>query len=677
MTTCSGRSVWPAAVTTGLTAALAGAAGVLALAAPDRPLPQHAGLGLVLLVALFAVAESAYVSVEFRRQTYSFTVAGIPLVLGLLTLPVGQVVLARVVGAAAVLLVQRLSMDKLAYNVAAFAFETAAAGWLLHPEGQPAELDLTSGLRMYGTLLAVDLVMTALVVLVIRLHGTSMAAADVATTLLPALAFNAVSLAYALVAAVLLGQGALGLVLLVALSLLSGATYRAYTRLVARHHSLAQVSDFVQDESSAETVEELAAQRLARIRALLGAGAARAVLTDPASGTVLQLEVDGEDLLSVWTSGADDVDWLVRMVQDQDEALLLGRRCRDPRLRRWLTDRGVRDAVVAPLSHGDGTCGALLVVDRQADHTTFTDDDLTMLRTLAGHLGVALRSMRLHERLRHDATHDVLTGLPNRGLLGERLAAAVAGKRGQDAAVLLLDLDGFKEVNDRLGHSGGDRLLQVVGERLVAGAPDGATVARLGGDEFAVLLTGPAQPDGAEAVGERAVALAHELATGLSEPVAVAEHLASVGVSIGVSTTADGDSLHDLLRHADTAMYAAKGAGVVVQRYTSALDQGRTARLALIADLRVGIGRRRAGAALPAEGRPDKRPGHRRRGPRALAAPEAGAALARHLHPPRRVDRAHAAPDPGRARPGAAGLPDLARPGPGPQRGGQPIGERT
>ena len=587
----SGRAVRPSVVTASLTATLAVAAFVLTAATVVRPLPGFTAVLVLGLGLLFAAAEAAYVSVEFRRQTYSFTMAGVPLVLGLLALPPAWVVLARVAGSAAVLFSQRLPVPKAAYNLAAFAFETALAGWLLARWGQPgAGLTLQGALVAYATLLSVDVLMSALVMFLIRLHGGDLRRSDVLSTLLPAGIFNAISLTFALVAHVLIDSGPLGWALLVALSAVSATAYRAHTHLAARHQALEHISDFVEDSSAAETVAALAGQRIARVRTLLGAESATAVLGTPDSEQVLHVSVDADDVLTVETQERAQLDWLFRLVQEQDEAVLLRRGVKDVRFRRWLTARGLSDAVVVPLRHGPGLRGVLMVADRQADHATFTADDVKVLRTLAGYLGVALRGTRLLHRLRYDATHDILTSLANRALLQERLDSALDADQPQDAAVLLLDLDGFKEVNDALGHGAGDRLLQVVGERLAAAAPEGATVARLGGDEFAVLVLGSA---GALAAGlaETAELLARTLAEVVAVPVVLEEGTVSVEASIGIATSADGRRRHDLLRHADTAMYAAKAGPQAVQRYTQELDRGRAERLALLADLRLALER--------------------------------------------------------------------------------------
>jgi diguanylate cyclase (GGDEF)-like protein len=159
----------------------------------------------------------------------------------------------------------------------------------------------------------------------------------------------------------------------------------------------------------------------------------------------------------------------------------------------------------------------------------------------------------LAARLRHQAFHDGLTGLPNRALYAERLEAAVAG--GAPVVAMLVDLDDFKEVNDRWGHAAGDALLRRVADRLTGCVRDGDTVARLGGDEFAVLLIAAHDDDPAE--------IAARMVAAVEAPITLDGFgQARVGVSIGVAVsgarTRDGDSL---LREADHAMYAVKRDG--------------------------------------------------------------------------------------------------------------------
>ena len=162
------------------------------------------------------------------------------------------------------------------------------------------------------------------------------------------------------------------------------------------------------------------------------------------------------------------------------------------------------------------------------------------------------------EQMEFQAYHDVLTGLPNRLLFRDRVTVALAHARrnGHAAAVLFLDLDEFKVVNDRLGHTVGDRLLQIVAHRLLNAVRQEDTVARIGGDEFTILLS----EVGADGRGVSAVA--RKILDSVSEPVLVDEHELSVRISAGIALyPGDGFDTDALLRNADRAMYRAKQLG--------------------------------------------------------------------------------------------------------------------
>ncbi|MBX9244747.1 EAL domain-containing protein [Actinotalea ferrariae] len=186
---------------------------------------------------------------------------------------------------------------------------------------------------------------------------------------------------------------------------------------------------------------------------------------------------------------------------------------------------------------------------------------------------------RMQEELAHQALHDTLTGLPNRSLLVDRLDQALAaGERaGTSTAVLFLDLDQFKMINDSSGHHVGDELLLLVAERLAGAVRPGDTVARFGGDEFVVLCPG-LDADGATAVGDR-------LLQELRRPFRLAGQRVYVTVSIGIAV-APGDP-QTLLRQADAAMYAAKARGRGhVQLFDHSMSTLVEGRLSMAGDLR-------------------------------------------------------------------------------------------
>ena len=191
---------------------------------------------------------------------------------------------------------------------------------------------------------------------------------------------------------------------------------------------------------------------------------------------------------------------------------------------------------------------------------------------------------RWEAALAHQALYDGLTGLPNRTLLHERLHQAILTARREEGslALLVMDLDRFKEVNDTLGHHYGDLLLREIGPRLQTALREADTIARLGGDEFAVVL-----PE-ADAAG--AALVAHRLLQALMPPIMVEGRCLTVGASIGIALYPDhGADGETLLRRADIAMYVAKRARDGYTLYMPAQEQHSPARLALPSELLAAI----------------------------------------------------------------------------------------
>jgi diguanylate cyclase len=193
--------------------------------------------------------------------------------------------------------------------------------------------------------------------------------------------------------------------------------------------------------------------------------------------------------------------------------------------------------------------------------------------------------------LRHVAYHDSLTGLPNRLRALDHLAELHADTlaRGQHGAVLLIDLDNFKTINDALGHPIGDRMLEAIADRLLAAAPPDAMLARLGGDEF-VLVLGPlaGAPAAVQAQAEQA---AERMVARLAEPVTVDSRILAVGASVGVALFPAGEEgVADLLRRADIALYRAKAAGRnTVRLFLEPMQQEADTRLTLERGLRTAL----------------------------------------------------------------------------------------
>ncbi len=195
----------------------------------------------------------------------------------------------------------------------------------------------------------------------------------------------------------------------------------------------------------------------------------------------------------------------------------------------------------------------------------------------------------LHERTTFESSHDPLTRLPNRDALLERgLALLRECSPAQPVALLLMDMDNFKAVNDTLGHLAGDELLQRTAARMAEDVEEGELIARLGGDEFALLVTnlpGEGQ-EGLEAATAVALRRARQLTAALASPIEVAGVILSAEVSAGVVVATAGPvGLIELLRRADIALYQAKESGVRTMAYQAGRDDTSTDRLALAAEL--------------------------------------------------------------------------------------------
>ncbi len=523
--------------------------------------PPH-GLGelwlLATLTLLFGVAQRAQVLIEVRSLTFSASASEIPLVLGLYLATTPGLVLAQTVGVAAVMLWQRTSGHKAVFNVGKFAAEAATVAALGHVL-LPAGLGPAAWVVCYAIVLSVEAAGGAAVLFGIRALGGRPTRTDAQCMLLSAGLGGLLNVTLALVALLVVRSQSLGIILLAVLAIGVGTAYRLYSTLVERHRSLSRLYSFTRSAEQQGTFAEISTEVVAAAAELVNCAHAELHVTRDRG-----------------------IDPLVEQVRATGRPMLLPRRGTDLAQRERLRAKGQRDALLVPLQWDveNGSEDAVLeVADRRGDMRTFTDEDVQALLSLGAHASVALANGRLLDRLRHDATHDGLTGLANRSLLFdgiEHLPAATC------AAVLLLDLDGFKDVNDTLGHHTGDLLLREIAERVDEMAPAGATVARLGGDEFAVLLPGAGR--------ESAIDYANAVRRTVGKTFHVDGLGLEVDVSIGIALVPDHGSLPlPLLQRADAAMYAAKRAGGGVRVHEIGSLSGRRDRLTLASELRTGL----------------------------------------------------------------------------------------
>ena len=549
------------------------------------------------LAAGFCVAEIFVVHLQFRRGAQSFSLAELPMILGLYFASPEALLGGQLVGLGlALALHRRQSPLKLVFNLSQSALAACTALAIFH-----AVLDGHDPLGPVGwaativATLAATVGSNLLIYLAIclsegrgqrRVIVQMLAGSSVAT-------FANITLGLAGVTVMWQELAGIWLVLVLA-AVLFLANY-AYASLLQKHRSLKHLYDATHAVQHSRDIEPLLANLLEHAREMFRAETAEILLfphDDAAPAFRSTVFADGS-LETMRPVRLDPAEGVWARVAAERQALLLTRPISNERLRAHFESIGIRDAMVAPLRGDGGVAGTMLVGNRIGEVRSFDADDLELFETLANHASVSLRNGRLIDELsrqaaanEYQALHDALTGLPNRANVQRRIDEALAGAcaRGSAAAVVLLDLDRFKEVNDTLGHQNGDLLLREVAARLRTALPEDATAARFGGDEFAVVLPHVDSADDAVRVAERiveAVRAKSFVLRGLS---------LDVGASVGVALhPRDGDTADLLLQRADVAMYCAKRWQTPIVVYDREHDEYSPDRLALAAELRQAI----------------------------------------------------------------------------------------
>jgi diguanylate cyclase (GGDEF)-like protein/PAS domain S-box-containing protein len=255
-----------------------------------------------------------------------------------------------------------------------------------------------------------------------------------------------------------------------------------------------------------------------------------------------------------------------------------------PADRAWVAERVRRTMAMGGVN--EPAVQRLVRLDGQTIHAEVAAAPIMYAGKPAGQIMIrdATERAQFEERLRHQALHDVLTGLANRTLLQDRLGQllAAAHRKNTSFALLLLDLDRFKDINDAFGHHAGDELLRELGTRLLTALRESDTVARLGGDEFALLLP--------ETDTAGAVRTAEKVLATIAQPFELEGQRLDVGASVGIVLYPEhGTDGTALLQHADLAMYTAKRANLGYAIYETGQDQQSLRKIALASALRRAI----------------------------------------------------------------------------------------
>ena len=573
-------------------AALTGVASALALTVTWvwlvglPPLMEVPGVGLWTLFAAFAVAEALPAHFEHRREAVSITLTTVPLVVGLFAVSPVTLIAARVLGSALILIVVRHQRPlKLTTNLASFWVQTIVSV-LVFRAFSPDSPGPGSWPELLVAVVAGDAAQTVVLLAAISLYqrrwehslGDSAVVSTVAALVETSVGIVALTLLVSEPAALV------PLTVMTALVLLSLRTHRS---LGARHRELAELYEFTSAMGGAQLDGQVVTTLLGQARDLMRAERAWLYLDDGEGGLLSTsttslggpLGAAGREAAAIHRAAhkagspilVTPVDVHAQRLLDAAEATeLLHRaprglvRCdrhagpRRPERRR----AGLRSRRRPPVRDAGQPCQRL-ARERPARRP-------------------AREKARESE---HQSLHDSLTGLPNRVLFARHLSEALESglDSGLSAAVLLLDLDRFKEVNDTLGHHNGDLLLQQVGDRLRGTLRRGDVIARLGGDEFAVLLPDIHGEQAALQVGRGIVEL-------LEQPFVIGDMSVDVGASIGIAVAPrDGDDPVTLVQRADVAMYTAKSDQTGVELYRPDRDGYSPERLMLVNELRQAV----------------------------------------------------------------------------------------
>jgi diguanylate cyclase (GGDEF)-like protein len=547
----------------------------------------------LVFAALFALSEVFVVHLHLKRETHTLSLNEVPVVLGLFFLNPARLLLAHVIGSAAALVLHRRQRGiKLLFNLTMLGSE-ALAGYAVFRTllGDAHPLSPRAWLAAVAATIVVDAMGAILVTLAIYLYRGTFDGRNAAFVVGSGVLFALANASLGLLAVEVIWHDGRAAVLFSAIAVALFVSYRSYAALHDRYRSLELLQQFTRVVSGSLASEDVTTAVLHEARELLRAERADMILHEE-DGTISVVTVEGDGRPTVTKRRANEDDPLWERITEQGDTVLLPRNAREDSLREYCDAAGIRDMIGAPLVFDSRIVGVLVVANRFNEIESFTGDDMRLFQTLANHASVSLQNGRLVDELRFEAAereyqalHDPLTGLPNRRHFSERLDEAidVARTTGESVAVLLLDLDRFKEVNDTLGHPSGDRLLCEVAARLLGDVRETDTVARLGGDEFALLLPGVDGPEVARAKAE-------ELLGGVAQPYAIDGLTLEVDGSIGIALYPHhGHDAATLLQRADVAMYAAKETHTVCQVYSPGRDHNSAERLALAAELREAI----------------------------------------------------------------------------------------
>jgi diguanylate cyclase (GGDEF)-like protein len=515
-------------------------------------------------IAFFATARLAAMDSP-RRGTQAITLAAAPFVVGLFHATPLALLSGYVIGTALAAATRRpWAIWQTAFDIVRFAVFAAIGIWAFRTiSGTP---DLPVWHSAFGAIVA-----TAITVLrrgisegVVLRPRDRASWIDVANHLRAAYVAAAAAMCIGLIAVRLIPVDRYALVPLAVVTITVLMTHRAWVR-ERYDHEAAEFLIGAVDALAGRELEPSIVLLLNRARAIFHAEIAQLTVfpsqpSEKAFRTIVRNGQPDEVMVALGLGELDDV------LEAETAGVIVRAGIEGDPSSEMLHRRGVDEAMVA-LLRGESRMIGSLMVGGHLDARTFDERDLRLFRTLATRTTAILENSRmersiarlteLQEQLTHQAYHDSLTDLANRSLFGQQIEQALrrSAEGSASVAVIFLDIDDFKGVNDTLGHAAGDALLVEVAARIRGCLRRPDTAARLGGDEFALLIEDVDSAVEAEHVARRVLQV-------LSEPFTVSGTSVTVRASLGIAVADNSDAnATSLMRHADVAMYVAKGAG--------------------------------------------------------------------------------------------------------------------
>jgi diguanylate cyclase (GGDEF)-like protein len=508
----------------------------------------------VVVLVMYAAAERIVLMLEYRSEALAFSLSEVPTIIALIFLGPAVAIAVRLVGAMATILLRRPGIYKAIFNLSLFCFETAFAYVVVRAVVDPADFPDARFLIVAAVATtAATLAGVVPVALVISLFE-----GEFLTRLRQAVRAVGLTAPFvSCVAAITVAPLLFGIELLAVSVVPVVGLWYVLLRLAEASQERRDIDEllgFTTTIGRSLDPDVVATTGLDEAMRLIRARVGKIELLDEGGEVSLRLQsgdIDAHPSLA-------ELDGVTRTFDDDA-------------------------SIAAPISDEKGLLGLLVVSGRLAGMPRFDSDDVVRTATLASYLAMALRKARLHGAMEHAATHDDLTGYLNRAAFEEAVDTALAELYHLDCpAVLMLDLDNFKDINDTLGHHVGDEVLLRFAERVRDVLRDGDVFARFGGDEFAVFVRRPAFLDVRH--------VANEILSVSYTPLKLADLDVVVTVSVGVAAVADDDrESSSVLRRADIAMYAAKRERAGIECYREELDRRTPERLSLLGDLREAL----------------------------------------------------------------------------------------